>query len=389
MSSAMETNTAPAATNSMPPVVDVEALLAPIPGDNPAGESLAYSGLYDEIKEARRADDTLEQGDWVRDTKSADWVRAATLATDALTSQTKDLQICAWMTEALTKLYGFAGLRDALKVVHGLHVGFWDTLFPEEDDGDLEGRANAISWMEREAAVALREVPITRGAGGQSYGFNEFEQSNAFNVGPEVSPEVAEERRRRAGEEGKITSEDWLKAKQSTPRAFYEAAHATLDEAWEYFQALDRLLDERYKNQAPAMTELKKALDSVRAAVEKIVKEKRLLEPDPISVGEAAGGEGEAGANGGAPGGGATAGGVFISGPIRTRAEAVSRLTEVAAFFRQTEPHSPVSYLVERSVKWSQMPLEQWLASVIKDDTVLGALRETLGVDLDNSQAEE
>ena len=386
MSSVMETNTA---AHSTPPVVDVDALLAPIPGDNPAGESLAYSGLYDEIREARRADDNLEQGEWVRDTKSADWVRAATLSTDALTSQTKDLQICAWMTEALTKLYGFAGLRDALKVIHGLHVGFWDNLYPEEDDGDLEGRANAISWMEREAAVALREVPITRGAGGQSYGFNEFEQSNAFNVGPEVSAEVAEERRRRAGEEGKLTSEDWLKAKQSTPRAFYEAAHATLDEAWEYFQALDRLLDERYKNQAPAMTELKKSLDSVRAAVEKIVKEKRLLEPDPIPVGEAGEGSGEAGANGGAPGGGgATTGGVFVSGPIRTRAEAVSRLTEVAAFFRQTEPHSPVSYLVERSVKWSQMPLEQWLASVIKDDTVLGSLRETLGVD-PNSQVEE
>jgi type VI secretion system protein ImpA len=295
------------------------------------------------------------------------------------------------MTEALTKLYGFAGLRDALRVVHGLHVNFWDKLFPEEDDGDLEGRANAISWMEREAAVALREVPITRGAGGQNYGHNEFEQSNAFNVGPEVSPEVAEERRQRAAAEGKVTSEDWLKAKQSTPRAFYEAAHATLEECWEYFQALDRMLDERYKNQAPAMSELKKALDAVRATVEKIVKEKRLLEPDPIVAGEAGVGEGEAGANGGAPGGGAASAagvGVLLSGPIRTRAEAVGRLTEVAAFFRQTEPHSPVSYLVERAVKWSQMPLEKWLASVIKDDTVLDSLRETLGVD-PNSQPEE
>ena len=68
--------------------------------------------------------------------------------------------------------------------------------------------------------------------------------------------------------------------------------------------------------------------------------------------------------------------------------EAVNRLTEVAAFFRQTEPHSPVSYLIERAVKWSQMPLEQWLASVIKDDTVLDSLRETLGVD-PNAQPEE
>ena len=58
-----------------------------------------------------------------------------------------------------------------------------------------------------------------------------------------------------------------------------------------------------------------------------------------------------------------------------------ARLTEVANFFRQTEPHSPVSYLVERAIKWSQMPLDAWLASVIKDGTVLDALRDTLGIE--------
>jgi type VI secretion system protein ImpA len=231
-------------------------------------------------------------------------------------------------------------------------------------------------------------VPLTRGAGGQVYSHNDLEDSNAFNVGPEVDPETAEERRRRASAEGKITSEDWLKAKQTTPRAFYEAAHATLNECAEYFQALDRALDERYRNQAPAMGELKKALDSVRNAVEKIVKEKRLLEPDPVTAGDTSAGDGgaSAGANGA---GGGMAGGVYVTGPLRTRAEAVARLSEVAAFFRQTEPHSPVSYLVERAVKWSQMPLEQWLASVIKDDNVLGSLRETLGVDGGGGQSEE
>ena len=183
MSSVMETNTAAPASHSTPPVVDVEALLAPIPGDNPAGESLAYSGLYDEIREARRADDTLEQGEWVRDTKSADWVRAATLATDALKSQTKDLQICAWMAEALTKLYGFAGLRDALRSPR-LHVGFWDTLYPEEDDGDLEGRANAISWMEREAAVACANPDHAR-RGRPELRLQRVRAVEAFNVGPE------------------------------------------------------------------------------------------------------------------------------------------------------------------------------------------------------------
>src|ERR1051326_8846028 len=52
------------ASISSAPVIDVDALLTPIPGDNPAGENLQYSGIYDEIREARRADDNLTKGDW-------------------------------------------------------------------------------------------------------------------------------------------------------------------------------------------------------------------------------------------------------------------------------------------------------------------------------------
>ena len=32
------------------PLLDFAALLAPIPGDNPAGEALRYAGDYDELK---------------------------------------------------------------------------------------------------------------------------------------------------------------------------------------------------------------------------------------------------------------------------------------------------------------------------------------------------
>ena len=65
-------------------VIDFETLLAPIDGDNPAGESLRYDGTYDQIKEARREDEVLSQGDWTRDLKVADWPKVIKLATDAI-----------------------------------------------------------------------------------------------------------------------------------------------------------------------------------------------------------------------------------------------------------------------------------------------------------------
>ena len=73
---------------------DVERLLRPIPGDNPAGAYLRYEGTYDRIQEARREDDpTLPQGVWERTLKKADWKSVRTICTEALETRSKDLQI--------------------------------------------------------------------------------------------------------------------------------------------------------------------------------------------------------------------------------------------------------------------------------------------------------
>src|SRR4051812_45677698 len=98
-----------------PPVVDLELLLQPISEENPSGESLRYSGLYDEISEARRADEVLSQGEWQTELKVADYRKVIELAVPALSTKSKDLQIAAWLLESLIKQFGFPGLRDGLK----------------------------------------------------------------------------------------------------------------------------------------------------------------------------------------------------------------------------------------------------------------------------------
>jgi type VI secretion system protein ImpA len=61
-------------------------------------------------------------------------------------------------------------------------------------------------------------------------------------------------------------------------------------------------------------------------------------------------------------------------------------LGDIADFFQKTEPHSPVSYLVQRAVKWGNMPLENWLQDVIKDESILAQLRQTLGFNTGNGE---
>lgn len=388
MSSVIESATQAAAVK----VADVDALLAPIGGDNPAGESLQYSGLYDEIREARRAEDNLAQGDWQREPKSADWNKVETLATDALSSRTKDLQVGAWLAEALVKLHGFKGLRDGLCVMRGMHEQYWDQVYPEIDEGDLDARANALSLMDRQVALAIKEVPLTKSQSGTDYTYLDWEESKQFDIpenaealDAEAQQKVADTRQR-AIDEGKLTSEDWRKAKNSTRRPFYEELYAVLNQCWEEFQLLDRAMDEKFAQQTPGLGEFKKSLDDVRTLVEKLVKEKRIKEPDPVELAEAE----AAGANTEVQTEGGTETVVRSSGPIHTRQDALRKLGEVADYFQRTEPHSPVAYLVQRAIKWGQMPLELWLEDVIKDVAVLGHLRETLGLSTsDGSSSEE
>jgi type VI secretion system protein ImpA len=76
---------------------------------------------------------------------------------------------------------------------------------------------------------------------------------------------------------------------------------------------------------------------------------------------------------------------VVVSLELQSRADALRQLAAVADYFRRTEPHSPVSYLIQRAVRWGAMPLEAWLQNVIHDESVLDQLRETLGLkDSDN-----
>src|SRR4030095_13402926 len=120
-------------------LIDIEALLTPIPGDNPAGENLQYAGLYDEVRNERRADENIAQGEWRRtDTKSANWNQVIKLTTEAISTTTKDLQAGAWLTEALVKLHGVTGLRTGLKIMRGLHERFWDNVYPEADEDGFE-----------------------------------------------------------------------------------------------------------------------------------------------------------------------------------------------------------------------------------------------------------
>ncbi|MEO8811211.1 MAG: type VI secretion system protein TssA, partial [Rhodanobacter sp.] len=147
------------------PLVDIDALLAPISPDRPGGEDISFDDAPDQIREARRADDpTLRQGDWQTTLKVADWRQVIRVASDILASRSKDLQVAVWLGEALIANAGVEGATQSFRLLHGLLDGLWEVLFPELDGDDAEERAAKLAWFNIYAGEALRKVPLSGGS---------------------------------------------------------------------------------------------------------------------------------------------------------------------------------------------------------------------------------
>src|SRR5438270_10954371 len=106
----------------------IDDLLDPISPEQPSGADMRWTPEWDRIREARRADDDLDAGQWAkRERNASDWRLVRDLATEMLRNHSKDLQLAICLTEANIKLQGFAGLRAGLRITRELIVRCWDT----------------------------------------------------------------------------------------------------------------------------------------------------------------------------------------------------------------------------------------------------------------------
>ncbi|HEX6631926.1 MAG TPA: type VI secretion system protein TssA [Gemmatimonadaceae bacterium] len=296
-------------------------LLTPIPGDLPGGANLRYDPLYDKVKEARRADDDLPAGELPEGPrKTADYALVQRVAGEALATKTKDLQLAAWLTEAMLNREGFAGLTEGLGLLRDLLVQFWDTLYPELEDDDAELRAVPLEWVGSRLVIPVRAVPLTRAG----YGHLKFEESRdvGYEAAVQESAEKSERRQQKIAE-GKLAAEDWDRAVEATDVAFYQKLTGDLDAALETLEALDAVSAEKFGDVAPSYTPLREVLTQVRGVARSILTKKLPPEPEPGQDGA----EGEASGDGAASGNGngATAGG------MRRRTGSFAALLETAA----------------------------------------------------------
>jgi type VI secretion system protein ImpA len=324
--------------------INLEELLQPIPGENPSGEDLRYEPVYDEIKEARREEDEGPQGAWERERKLADWKRVAKLAADAIAKRSKDLQLAAWLSEALLKNEGISGLRSGCQLIQGLLENFWDTLYPEVEDGDAEMRAAPLAWLGLKLDVAVKSVPMVRA--GHSFLIYQEAQNVVGYEAAAANDYNKTQARNKLIEQGKLSAEEWDKAFDETPKPFYKQIVADLDASLKLLAAIDKLGD-RFGDAAPSYGVLKKALEEVHYLAQTLLKNKLAVDPDPVEetpVVDESAAAGEA---------------VPVDGPLAAepvhREDAVSRVISAARFLRKSEPSNPAAYLMLRGLRWGEV----------------------------------
>ena len=337
-------------------------LLNPIAGENPSGQNLRYAPVYDKIKDARREDDDAAQGDWKIERKVADWGFVVKTAGETLATKSKDLQLAAWLTEALLKTQGIGGLRDGLDLLKGLIEGFWDTLYPEIEDGDLEMRAAPLDWVGGRLDRGVKDAPLTRGG----YSWFVYKESRKVPTEEEAGESSAKaETRATATAEGKLTPEEFDKSFDNSPKAYYVQLAADFDSALESLLALDGLCEEKFQDGAPSFGPLRQTLEEVKQAVRIFLQKKREKEPDEPVAGEepeaeaesaswAAEEEAPAAQAAGGPARARKPGGALTAEPV-DRDDAIARVVSAAKFLRGENQYDPAPYLLLRGLRWGEL----------------------------------
>jgi len=330
-------------------------LLNPIEGPNPSGANLRYDPVYDKIKEARREEAQPPPGMTEQDRKVSDNAQVIKLTTDLLTNKTKDLQLAAWWTEASLKQRGFGGLKEGLALCCGLVDKFWETLYPEIEDGDAESRGAPLGFVGLKLDIPLKLAPVVEKA---KYGVLDYQQSREVGYEDQIKGDEAKKKRAALIKEGKLAPELFDKAFEETAKKFYAQAEKDLDGCLENLSRLKKSCDEKFGNEGPTYGPLQTALEASRHLIHGFLQKKREKEPDPVEEVPAAavqGAQGEGAATGAAP----VRTGVLISVESSSepadRVETIKKIAEAAAFLRRREPQSPASYLMLRGLRWGEL----------------------------------
>ncbi|MCG8671464.1 MAG: type VI secretion system protein TssA [Pseudomonadales bacterium] len=375
-----------------PEIVDIEGLTQPISDESPTGEDIradrSATSVFYQIKDARERARTAERNMFhEEDTGSSAndaWREILEIAPTILKESSKDLEVAAWYVEALSRIYGFAGLRDGFKLTTVLVESFWDDIFPipdEDDEEDIrEFRTAPFAGLNGEGRdgtliAPLKRIEITEETDCGPFAYWQYQQ--ALEIQKIHDEDVRDERIASAG----VSTDLFDRAVNDTSVSFFRDLIDDMEAALEEFAALNAVFDEKADSYSPPSSNIKNTISEILGTVNHLTKDKMAMAAPAEELDE----EGAVSEDGTpAAGGGAAVGSTNIANAvIANREEAFRQLLKIADFFKKTEPHSPVSYAIEKTVKWGRMSLHELMNELLLDSQAKENYEMLTGVKLE------
>ncbi len=370
---------------------DVSALLAPIPGAEPAGPSLRYDPLYLAIRQAREEDDaSLPMGDWERPLKKADWKAVSARCVQLLGTRSKDFQVAAWLCEAWIRSHQLPGFIAAVDVLAGLVQQYWDSAHPQIEDGDDDARAAPFIWMNENLPLTLKlnltllQLPERMPT---AVSLADWEQAliadNQKGDGKKPDP----------GRALPLTREELTAAANGKNLLALVTLREQLQLASAKWDELTRLLDARMSTNPPSVARVGEMLRNIERAAASLI-DGRDPRPQPAPAAPPAATPPvpdrenrqtdedhtmDAASQNTEPAD-AAHDVVLRSGAITSREDAYRMLEAVAAYLQKAEPHSPTPYLVKRAVTWGRMSLADLMQEVVREEGDIARYFSLLGI---------
>ena len=366
-------------------LTNIDTLIAPIDGSHHGvGEDLIFDPRIDAIVAARQEDDPLlAQGNWVTELKVADWDFVKNQCAELLSHTSKDMKLALWYVDALSHTNHLAGISHGLSVLQTFNDEYWLTMYPpldgEEDSMDI--RAGLLSWFVKALTDDIKQLSLADSKAG-NYNYNYYLTARDHDKQRQQNPD--------SETSNQLTLSDYNHAIKTSNEAWQQALMSNLNKVTEQWQTLTDQLNNLMGMDAPVfapVTDLLVALTQhLRPLIPEYSDDNSNSAQDSIadimdSMGDSDSVMSDSsGQSASAKNISSTSFNPSNRDHQSNRQQALKLLGQIQDYFATNEPHSPVTFLLGRAIDWADMPLDQWLTHIIKNEDQLAILSDMIGI---------
>ena len=366
-------------------VTNIDTLIAPIDGSHHGvGEDLIFDPRIDAIVAARQEDDPLlAQGNWVTELKVADWDFVKNQCAELLSHTSKDMKLALWYVDALSHTDHLAGISQGLSLLQTLNDDYWLTMYPpldgEEESMDI--RAGLLSWFVKALTDDIKQLSLAD-TKVENYDYNYYLTARDHDKQRQQNPD--------SETSNQLTLSDYNHAIKNSNETWQKALMSNLNKVTEQWQALTDQLNDLMGMDAPVFAPVTDLLMALKQHLHPLLPEyadtTNSISQEGIADTVDSTGDHESTKSNGNKSLASTKNVTLTDfNPSNrdhqsNRRQALKLLAQIQEYFATNEPHSPVTFLLGRAIDWADMPLDQWLAHIIKNEDQLSMISDMVGI---------